>query len=178
MPRYFAFLRGINLGNRNVKMDRLRAIIGELGFDDVSSFLASGNVIFDTDETDAAALERRIESHLADSLGYDVATFLRTRDELAAIADHDAFPDVDGEPGALNVVLLRGPAGEELVKGLAALESDADRFRAVGREIWWRSETRMSQSPAWAPFTKLLPDDSTTRNVNTMRRLIARFGDG
>ena len=84
MPRYIAFLRAINVGGHTVKMDALRELFEALGFEQVETFIASGNVIFETTETDTAALERRIETHLQAALGYAVATFLRSDAEVAA----------------------------------------------------------------------------------------------
>src|SRR5262245_28797721 len=94
--RYVAFLRAINVGGHVVKMDQLRKLFEQLKFKNVETFIASGNVIFETASTDAAALETKIEKHLAKALGYEVGTFLRTCDEVAAIAGHKAFAEKDG----------------------------------------------------------------------------------
>lgn len=64
VPRYAALLRGINVGGHRVKMDRLRGIFEEFGFAEVTTFIASGNVIFRRPSDDAVALERQIEQHL------------------------------------------------------------------------------------------------------------------
>ena len=88
MPRYIAFLRAINVGGHTVKMDRLREIFESLGFANVETFIASGNVVFETTALDTAALETRIAAALQAALGYEVATFIRTEAELARIAAH------------------------------------------------------------------------------------------
>src|SRR5437660_1567039 len=95
MPRYVSFLRGINLGGRRVKMDQLRALFEALKFSDVSTFIASGNVLFGAPSLDAGSLEGQIEHHLEQSLGYPVDTFLRTPSELAAIAAHRPYTDAE-----------------------------------------------------------------------------------
>ena len=74
MPKYFAFLRAINVGGHTVKMDYLRALFEALGFANVETFIASGNVIFETKSKDTNALQREIEKHLHQALGYEVAT--------------------------------------------------------------------------------------------------------
>ena len=79
MTLYIAFLRAINVGGRTVKMDRLRGLFEQVGYADVETFIASGNVIFRSPAEDTQALERQIEAHLAASLGYEVAAFVRTR---------------------------------------------------------------------------------------------------
>src|SRR3954466_1331358 len=73
--RSFAFLRGINLGNRRPLMSRLRELFAELGLEQVETFIASGNVVFSTPPKDGASLEKQIASHLEASLGYPVDTF-------------------------------------------------------------------------------------------------------
>src|SRR3954469_1096146 len=76
--RYIAFLRGINVGGHRVKMDRLRDLFTALGFSNVATFIASGNVIFEAPATDVTELEERIEAQLERSLGYEVEIFVRT----------------------------------------------------------------------------------------------------
>ena len=69
MPHYIAFLRGMNLGNRRLKMDVLRTLFEELKFSGVETFIASGNVIFTAKSNDPQKLEQQIEAHLKKSLG-------------------------------------------------------------------------------------------------------------
>ena len=95
MPNYIAFLRAINVGGHVVTMDRLKVLFQDLGFSDVATFIASGNVIFGSSIADAPALEEKIESHLLTSLGYKVATFIRTADEVAALARYRPFAEAD-----------------------------------------------------------------------------------
>ncbi|MGH7483915.1 MAG: DUF1697 domain-containing protein, partial [Longimicrobiales bacterium] len=84
MARCFAFLRAINVGGRTVRMAALRELFDALGLERVETFIASGNVVFDVEgQEDPSALERRIEERLRRELGYEVATFLRARPELA-----------------------------------------------------------------------------------------------
>src|SRR6476620_4469524 len=76
--RLIAFLRAINVGGHTVKMEVLRRLFEELGFENVETFIASGNVIFDAPDDDQGALEKQIEGQLRTSLGYEVATFVRS----------------------------------------------------------------------------------------------------
>src|SRR5690349_14004133 len=109
MPRYVALLRGINVGGHTVKMDPLRDEFERMGFANVSTFIASGNVVFESDEGEAAALETMIEQRLLQWLGYEVATFLRVDAEIARIAEHVAFPEAPRYPTDTEYVLfLRG----------------------------------------------------------------------
>jgi uncharacterized protein (DUF1697 family) len=78
MSGYIAFLRAINVGGHTVKMETLRSLFETFGFSEVETFLASGNVIFESPEQDRTALESMIASGLQKALGYEVATFIRT----------------------------------------------------------------------------------------------------
>jgi uncharacterized protein (DUF1697 family) len=110
MPRFIAFSRAINVGGRNVTMAALRAQFEALGFSNVETFIASGNVIFEAASRDSAALQRKIEAHLAKSLGYEVSTFVRTDAEVAAIACYRPFTEKKLESAlAFNVAFLAEP---------------------------------------------------------------------
>jgi uncharacterized protein (DUF1697 family) len=177
MSRYIALLRAINVGGHTVKMEDLRRHFADLGFANVATFIASGNVIFDTPEPDAAALERRIERHLRDTLGYEVATFLRTPAELAAVAQYQPFPgaDLDGAVG-LFVSFLPRPPADEARRKVAALRTPTDDFHIHARELYWICRTRLSESRvSGALLEKTLGLPATMRNVTTVRKLAAKY---
>ena len=107
MPKLIAFLRAINVGGHTVKMDELRRIFASLGFSAVETFIASGNVIFETSLEPGRALEQHIEGGLKEALGYPVATFIRTPAELAEIVHFQPFPQpVLDAAAALNIAFL------------------------------------------------------------------------
>src|SRR5262245_62250290 len=91
--RLVAFLRGINVGGHVVKMDALKKPFEALGFTGVETFIASGNVIFESRSAPTAALERKIEAKLEAALGYEVRTFLRSAEEVAAVARQRPFAE-------------------------------------------------------------------------------------
>ncbi|HEX8246170.1 MAG TPA: DUF1697 domain-containing protein [Longimicrobium sp.] len=174
MPKYIALLRAINVGGHTVKMDQLRALFQALGFANVETFIASGNVIFDAPETDAAELETRIEAHLRRSLGYDVATFLRTPAEIGAAAAHEPFPRTDGD--SLYVIFLRAAPDAEAARRVEDLGSADDRFTFHARELYWWTRGRMSDSRVTgARLEKALGQPGTNRNLTTVRTLAAKY---
>src|SRR5918912_760874 len=139
MPRYIAFLRAINVGGHNtVKMDHLRQLFESLGFANVETFIASGNVVFETTSSNAKALERKIERRLQAALGYGVATFIRTDAELAAIANYKPFrqPELDAAM-TLNIAFLSDRLDDQSKQKLMALRTDIDDFHVHEREIYW-----------------------------------------
>lgn len=178
MTRYIAFLRAINVGGHTVKMDKLRGLFEELGFANVATFIASGNVIFDSPERDARRLEERIEGHLHEALGYEVTTFLRTTSELAEIARYRPFPDAElDDPGnTLYVSFLqeRPDAGAE--ERLDECRTDIDEFHLHGREMYWLCRKTISQSTiTGAQLARAAGQPLTMRNVKTLRRLAAKY---
>ena len=177
MTRYIAFLRGINLGTRRIKMDRLAELFEELDFANVATFIASGNVIFDAahDEDDAA---RAIEIHLREQLGYEVDTFVRSMDELKRIARREVFAEADASGWGLYVIFLREAPPAEVHDGLRRLQTDDDLFEIQEREVYWLRNGRLSDSSITnAEFSRALgPGSSSMRNMNTVERIIDKFG--
>ncbi len=112
---YIALLRGINVGGHTVKMDRLRELFGELGFEHVRSYIQTGNVFFESAETDKAALRTTIERHLRAALGYEVATCVRTVEDLEQLLIGDPFHGIVVTPDIrLAVTFLAEPAAVTL----------------------------------------------------------------
>lgn len=172
MARYVAFLGGINVGGHRVSMAELRARFAELGFDDVSTYIASGNVVF---STRARQLEPTIEAHLEQALGYQVPTFVRTAADVTALAGASPFGDV---PGTVAVGFLRQAPPKAVAREVAALGTDADTLEVIGTELWWHLPNGFSGSllaPKALERAGLGP--LTTRNLNTVRKLAARLPD-
>jgi len=82
MTSYVAFLRGINIGKRQVKMEELQAAFQALGFEAVRTYIASGNVVFEALEQDSATLTKKIEQKLAKQFGFDISVMLRSLSDL------------------------------------------------------------------------------------------------
>ncbi len=177
MTRYFAFLRAINVGGHTVKMDELRRLFETFGFDTVETFLASGNVIFESDSQEAAALEKRIESGLREALDYEVTTFVRTPAEVAKVAAYQPFPPSAMEmAAAFNVAFLSQTLEGTAVQKLMALKTDIDDFHVHGREVYWLCRKKQSDSTfSNAVLEKTLRLRSTLRGRNTLYKLAAKY---
>lgn len=177
--RYIAFLRGINVGGHRVKMERLRVLFEDMGLNDVSTFIASGNVMFSADSGSPGALTDRIERQLHEGLGYEVATFLRSPDqleEIVAFGEPETGRDRTAEM-CTYVALLRDPAPPEVRSSLAALETEMDEFHVSGTEIYWSIQGKLSESPLFGKgFEGALHGLQTTmRNMTTLKRLAAKL---
>ncbi len=174
MTRHIALLRAINITGRTVKMDMLRKLFVQLGFANVSTFIASGNVLFVADG-EREALEQRIEIHLRDALGYEVTTFLRSPAEIAAVAVHQPFAtDQMDTAFGLMIAFLKQAPDPAATERLLAYRRDSDDFAVHGREVYWLRRTQRSETNfAGATLERALRAPATVRNSTTVRKLAA-----
>ena len=176
MPRYVAFLRGMNLGRRRIKNPELCAAFEEIGFTNVSAFLASGNVIFDTDGSNPAAVALSIEDGLRVSLGYEVPTFLRRADEVRSIANHQPFAEVTAErTGKMQVAMVGCNVDQSARDSVLELSNDADMLEIVGRELYWWPKGNFLDSQLDLNALESILGPFTIRTKNTIERLAVRF---
>lgn len=177
MTRYVAFLRGLNVGGHTVKMDALKKHFEAMGFQNVSTFIASGNVIFEADKGKPAALEEKIEDALRGELGYDVATFLRTDAEVADVAAYRPFPKARStDADNLHITFLKEPPTAAVKKRILALANDDDLFHFHDREFYWLRRGRLTDTTVdTKELNKALGKDTTMRNANTVQKLAAKY---
>ncbi|MBI5962538.1 MAG: DUF1697 domain-containing protein [Chloroflexi bacterium] len=175
--KFIAFLRAINVGGHNVKMDQLRQLFESLGFSNVETFIASGNIIFETKLTNIKSLEQKIEKKLLEELGYEAATFIRTDLELAEIAKYKPFPQTKLDAAmALNIGFLTDPLDESTIKKLMALRTDIDDFHAHGREFYWLCRKKQSDSKiSNVVLEKKLGLKTTLRGVGTVNKMAEKY---
>jgi uncharacterized protein (DUF1697 family) len=181
MQRYIAFLRAINVGGHTVKMHQLRELFAAIELANVETFIASGNVIFEAPAADAQALERQIERQLLDSLGYAVATFLRTPAQVDAVARYQPFAadELAAEGNSLYVAFLPVPPAEADHQKLLAFRTPVDDFHLYGREVYWLRRARIGESTfSGAPLEKTLGLPATMRNITTIKKLAAKYPAG
>ena len=174
MSKYVAFLKAINVGGHVVKMDELRELFAGLRFSNVESFIASGNVIFETKSAPDQKLEQKIEKHLEAALGYAVGTFVRSMEEIRAIGEYQPFSN---KGLVLNVGFMRGALSTSVVEQVMGFKTDVDDFHVYGREVYWLCQIRTSDSKFPAKkFEKVTGGEITWRNMNTVVRLADRYG--
>ena len=177
MPRLFAFLRAINAGpQRAVRMNVLREAFESLGFAGVTTYLGSGNVVFETRAGNVGSLERKIARKLQQVLGYRVPVFIRAGADLKKIAALQPFKLSAIRGADLNIILLARNLDKQSRVELAALATETDGFRARGREIyWWRRKKPGTSLFSTVPLAKALRVPFTIRSTNTIRKLVAKW---
>lgn len=178
--RWAAMLRGINLGKRQLKSAELAAVVKQLGYADVKTLLASGNVVFDAAEREAAAVERALHKALADATGLKSEVLARNRAELARAIAANPFAEVArARPSQLVVIFHREAVPRPPLAHLAEHYDGPERLEAIGRELFidfprGQGGSRLVPAMAKARF----PATSTGRNWNTVTKLLAALGDG
>lgn len=157
-------------------MNRLREIYEQLGLENVASFIASGNVLFDS-KMRPSELESLIEEELESELGYSVETFVRKFKDVQTIAAEKMFEE-DGLPGyVIHVAFLRKSISPANQKRWLGIQSELDEIRFDGTELYWLYQGRVSDSKFWSSkeFRSLEVPPMTMRNITSLRRLVAQF---
>ncbi len=178
MPRFIAFLRAINVGGgRTVKMESLRQVFESLAFSGVETFIASGNVVFETTTKSTKALEKKIEKSLREALGYEVSTFVRTETELAEIVDYKPFPQSEMDAAdEVNIIFLKDSLDEASTQDVMALRTATDAFHIHGREIHWLRRKKQDTSTfSTIPLATALGRPFTIRSAETVKRIAVNY---
>jgi uncharacterized protein (DUF1697 family) len=176
MARYAAFLRGMNLGGRRITNRELAAAVAGLGFEEVETFRASGNVIFEGKGREAA-VSSRLESGLGEALGYEVPVFLRSAAEVTAIAAREPFPPAAhaASSGKLQVALLLEKPAAQARREALALATEADRLTIEGRELFWLPSGGMSESELDLNAIGAALGLMTVRTMGTIEQVAAKY---
>ena len=176
MERYVAFLRGMNLGKRRIKNEELRAEFEALGFEDVATFRASGNVVFAAAKQSEGALTKKIEAGLGEALGYEVPVYLRSCKEVAAIAAEEPFAakDVAASKGKLQVSMLAKKPTAAARKKVLALAGDEDSLALSGRELYWLPSGGTLESELDLKAIDAALGKGTIRTMGTVEQIAAK----
>jgi uncharacterized protein (DUF1697 family) len=177
MARNVAFLRGMNLGGRRIANEELGKAFEGLGLTDVATFRASGNVVFDApDGVGEADLATKVEVGLAEELGYEVPVFLRSCEEVAAIAARKPFKaaEVEASKGKLQVAMLPDAPGKHARKEALALASAEDRLAVEGSELFWLPSGGISESDLDLKALESELGPWTMRTMGTIEQIAAK----
>jgi len=178
MQRYVAFLRGMNLGGRRIKNEDLRRHFEEIGLEDVATFRASGNVLFTVPKREAEGkLAQRIEAEMGERLGYAVPVFLRSAEELAAIAARQPFDPkaVESSKGKLQVSLLTKKPTAVAKRKALALAGEEDLLAIEGRELYWLPSGGLLESGLDLKAIAELLGSDTRRTMGTIEQIAAKY---
>ncbi len=173
MTRYVALLRAINVGGKNrLPMNRLRELLTGLDYQNVRTYIQSGNILFETQESDEAAISGSIQVSIEEQFEIATPVILRRSDEFAKIVASSPFDALATAPDKLQVMFLSAIPDANRVANLEPDRSPGDSFVVQDREIYMHL-------PRGAARTKLTLDyfepalgvTATARNWKTVNRL-------
>lgn len=161
--KYVALLRAVNVGGSGkLPMKELKAMCEEAGFESVTTYIASGNVVFEAGDAEPKVKEI-LERRLADYAGTKVDVFVRTAREMRDLVDANPFPDEPGNRVAVMFLDRRPPSKlSELAKGVRD-----ESFRPAAREIFIHYPDGLGRSKLSFPKDLV----GTVRNMNTVTKL-------
>ena len=171
-------LRGINLGSTNrVAMPKLREALAEAGFEDVRTYLQSGNVVL-TSDLRPDTLGQRCRRLVADEFGLDVDVVVRTRRELANVVRRNPLGDVVTDPKRYQVSFLAKKLPAQALARLEAAVMPPEQLVAIGRELYAWHPKGVARSRLWAQLAgKQLGVVATARNWTTVTSLLELAAD-
>lgn len=174
---FISLLRGINVsGQKKVPMQQLKELYEKLGFTSVQTYIQSGNVIFSSNERDAAKLQVKIESAIKKEFGFDVLVFVRTSADLEKIVKNNPFTQQETE--SLYITLL-SQVPVEIPADLDKFKAPNDKYKIINDVIYFYcpegyGKTKLSNNL----FEKKLKLNATTRNYNTINALLKISNNG
>jgi uncharacterized protein (DUF1697 family) len=177
MERMVALLRAVNVGGRKLPMAELRALCGELGWQDVATYIQSGNVVFAADGK-AEAIETALEAAIAKRFGLAVPVIVRTAAQWAHYPPGNPFPKAaKDEPNRLMLLLSKQAPAAGAAEAIEARAAAGERVRRAGDALW-------IHFPEGAGTSKLTPSlidravgsPATSRNFNTVLKLQEMLG--
>ena len=172
--KYVAFLRAINVGgNAIIKMADLKKMFEAAGLQDVQTYIQSGNVVFESEEIDAEALEKQIERQLEKVAKYKIHAFVRTMRQVKSIAAKSPYTAKDGEMAYVS--FLGKKPEKKAQQALLALKSEADDFTFKSQELYNLRRDRDKSVFSGSFVEKTLKMPATTRNLNTIKKIVEKF---
>jgi uncharacterized protein (DUF1697 family) len=174
MSIYISMLRGINVGgHKRIKMDDLRKSFEALRFEQVKTYIQSGNVVFKTRKTSTSVLSQRIEEKIAGDFGFSVSVISRSSDEMVRTIERNPFLNERSiDPERLHVMFLSDAPAPAALKKLSDLTAPPDQCRSLGSEIYFYLPNGVSGSVLMkSPLNRILAVVTTTRNWRTVNSL-------
>ncbi|HEX8623139.1 MAG TPA: DUF1697 domain-containing protein [Allosphingosinicella sp.] len=172
MARLIALLRAVNVGGRKLPMAELRALCGELGWEDVETYIQSGNLVFRAGGR-PDAIEARLEEAIEARFGLDVPVIVRTASQWAALAAANPFEDAArDEPNRLQLLVSKRPLEADAAEKLTERAQAGERVEAAGGALWLHYPQGVASSKLTpALIDKACGSPATGRNWNTVLKL-------
>jgi uncharacterized protein (DUF1697 family) len=172
MAVYIAFVRGVNVGGVVLKMEGLKRMLEYIGFAKVSTYIQSGNAIFESKEPNKRKMEAEIAQEIKNEIDRDIVVIVKTVDELRRIVSSHPLADM-GDAKNLYVSVLSHDPAESDVEVLMETMNDVDRHEVANRVVYSYYGQGYGNSKRSNNFLeRILKVSATTRNWATMNKLL------
>lgn len=181
MPAYVAMLRGINVAGHNpIKMEQLRELCNGLGFQNVETYVQSGNIAFQTTSENPVALSKSISEVILESFEFDVPVIVRTSKEIRSVIVNNPFSkEKKIDSSKLHVTFLSETPQKDSLKKLEGLAISPDQFYSAPHEIYLYCPTGYGRTKlSNNAIEKALSVNATTRNwktTNTLFEMVSKI---
>lgn len=174
MKTYIALLRGINVGGKNLlPMKELSAMLGDLGAQNVKTYIQSGNAVFVWKGKDSTQLANQIRAEIKSRRGFDPHILLLELKDFERVIHQNPFPaEAEADPKALHAGFLAAAPKSPDLKTLESLKIDSERFRLIGRVFYLHAPEGVGRSKLAAKSERLLGVPMTDRNWRTVLTLL------
>ena len=175
MRKYIALLRGINVGGKNkISMPELKNVFAQNGFDDVATYINSGNILFSCDHKDEKKLKEECEVLITNEFQLNIPVTIISVNDLIAALKHAPLwwgQDKDSKHNAMFVI---PPATvEEVIESVGAIKPEYEKVDYYGRVIFWSAPIETFSRTRWSRIVgSSLYDSVTIRNANTVTKLL------
>ncbi|MGE5607266.1 MAG: DUF1697 domain-containing protein [Bacteroidota bacterium] len=174
MKKYILLLRGINVGGKNkVSMKELKELLEKSGFQDVVTYINSGNIIFATENFDIEFLKRNCETLILDQFKLDLSVMIIAAEELIeALNNAPDWWDVAQESKHNAIFVIPPTTVDEVFKEVGAIKPEYERVSSFGRVIFWSAPFKTFSRTRWSRVAgKAVYNNITIRNSNTVKKL-------
>jgi uncharacterized protein (DUF1697 family) len=181
MNTYIALLRGINVsGHKIIRMADLKKALEDTGFLNVKTYIQSGNIVFKTDSSPTADLEKRIEKMIRDVFTFEVTVIVKEHSDLVSILERNPYPEKDLKNNEkLFFTLLSHTPEKQKLETLMATNGGADELMIIDRTIYVICRAGYSETIYTTNFLeKILKVKATSRNIDTIKKLVEMGKDG
>ena len=173
MKTYIALLKGINVGgHKKVPMADLRELLTKSWFENVQTYIQSGNVILQSSKSDISVIENNIQESIMDHFGFEISVLVKTRSDLKRIFNDSPFSEEKKK--ASYFMLLRNTPEDDLVKVASEKVYEGEEYKILKDCIYFFCEKGFGQAKFNANFfERKLKTFVTARNYNTMVKLLS-----
>lgn len=174
MNTYIALLRGINVGGKNIlPMKEMAPLLETLDLSNVSTYLASGNVVFQSETADPSALANDIQAAIGQNYGFTPQILIRSIQDFQDAIAANPFPEAASQPKTLHLYFLESPPPDPDLAGLDAIKTATEQYKLLNTVFYLHAPDGIGRSKLAAGVEKALGVTATARNWRTATKVLA-----